>query len=155
MIEIVRASPAHIGVIANRMRAHDVEECRAMGHEPKPALRSAMRHSSEVWTAKVDGRPEAMFGIVVTSALGGEGKPWMLGSDEIYRHPRAMLRSGHLLLNRWLDSTPHLSGLVSLRNSRAIRMLRRWDCQIGEEIHLFGGQQFVEFCLSREEERTP
>ena len=149
MIQLVPASPAHVGVIANRMRAADVLECQAMGYTPKRGLRLAMMQSSECWTARVDGRPEAMFGIAVTSALGGLGKPWMLGTDAIYRYPRDMLRNGEALLARWLDSTPNLSGLVSLGNTRAIRMLRRWGCIIEEGGDMFAGTEFATFTLTR------
>jgi hypothetical protein len=149
MISVVPASPAHVGVIANRMRADDVEECRAMGFTPKQALRTSIRQSSEAWTVKVDGRPEAMFGLVVTSALGGQGRPWMLGTDAIYRHPRAMIRYGRRVLERWLDSTQCLTNLVSVGNHRALRMLRRWGCSIRGEVIVFAGTEFVTFTLSR------
>lgn len=149
MIELVRATPAHVGRIANRMRAADVIECAAMGHSPKAALRSGLMNSSEVWTAKANGVPEAMFGVVVTSALGGLGAPWMLGTDEIYRHPRQMIRWGNSILNRWLDSTPHLSNYVSTGNHSAIRLLRRWGCTFGREVITFTGTEFVTFTLER------
>lgn len=150
-IEIVRASPAHIGRIANKMRPDDVLECAAMGYSPKQALRQSMLTSEEAWTAKVDGVPEAMFGLVITNALCGVGRPWMLGSEAIYRHPRAMIRGGEIALNRWLDSSRELSNYVSTGNHRAIRMLRRWGCKIEEGGDLmFAGVRFVRFSLERE-----
>jgi hypothetical protein len=149
LIELVPASPAHVGTIATRMRPDDVVECRALGRTPKDALRIGLRTSVEAWTAKVDGRAEAMFGVVVTSALGGAGTPWMLGSEAVYRHPREMLRFGPLILSRWLDSTPSLSNVISLGNTRALRMLRRWGCQTGGEVIVFAGTEFVTFTLDR------
>lgn len=149
MIELVRASPAHVGRIANRMRAADVAECAAMGFTPKRALRYSLQASSEAWTAKVDGVPEAMFGLVVTSALSGTGRPWMLGSEAIYQHPREMIRGGERFIKHWLDSTPSLSNYVSAGNHRAIRLLRRWGCKIGEEVIMFAGMEFVTFTLER------
>lgn len=149
MIELVPASPAHVGVIANRMRAADVLECTAMGHSPKQALRSGLRTASEAWTVKHDGKPIAMFGLRVTSALGGTGVPWMLGTEEVYRHPREMIRWGEQVLGRWLDSTPTLWNYVSTGNSPAIRMLRRWGCKIGREVIMFAGTEFVTFTLER------
>lgn len=149
MVELVPASPAHVGVIANNMRAADVLECTAMGHTPKQALRSGLRTASEAWTAKVDGKPAAMFGLRVTSALSGTGVPWMLGTDEVYRHPREMIRWGSLILGRWLDSTPSLSNYVSVGNAPAIRMLRRWGFEIGEEVTMFAGTGFVTFRMER------
>lgn len=149
MIEIVRASPAHVGTIARRMREADVLECAALGFSPKQALRHSLIASSEVWTAKVDGRAEAMFGLVITNALCGSGQPWMLGTEAIYRHPRAMLTGGRKVLGRWLDSTPSQSNLVSAGNTRAIRMLRRWGCRIGKEVIMLAGMEFVTFTLER------
>lgn len=149
MIKIVRASPAHVGRIANKMRPDDVAECEAMGFTPKRALRHSLIASSEVWTAKVDGVPEAMFGLVITNALCGEARPWMLGSEAIYRHPREMIRGGEKVLGRWLDSSSCLSNYVSAGNHRAIRMLRRWGCKIGKEVIMFAGLEFVTFTLER------
>ena len=132
------------------MRPADIAECAAMGFTPKAALRRSLVASSEAWTAKVDGVPEAMFGLVITNALCGTGRPWMLGSEAIYRHPRAMIRGGDAILRRWLDSTPSLSNYVSSGNHRAIRLLRRWGCKIGEEVIMFAGMEFVMFTAERE-----
>lgn len=149
MIELVPAIHAHIGPIARRMRDMDVLECSAMGFTPKRALRAMLAQSSDIWTAKVDGVPEAMFGLVVTNAMCGVGRPWMLGSDAIYDHPREMLTCGRIILARWLDSTPEMHGLVSARNDRAIRLLRRWGCQLGREVIVFAGTEFITFTMER------
>jgi hypothetical protein len=133
VIEIVPASPAHVGVIANNMRAADILECTAMGHTPKQALRSGLRTAAEAWTVKVDGRPIAMFGLRVTSALGGTGIPWLLGTDEVYRHPREMIRWGEAILGRWLESYPDLYNYVSVGNAPAIRMLKRWGATLEDD----------------------
>lgn len=120
-----------------------------MGRTPKQALRLGLMSPGECWTALVNGRPEAMFGLHVTNALCGEGVPWMLGSEAIYDHPRLMLRHGRKVLARWLDSTPHLSNVVARSNDRAIRMLRRWGCEIKEGGDMFSGTEFVTFTLER------
>ncbi|GAA0335375.1 hypothetical protein GCM10009087_52220 [Sphingomonas oligophenolica] len=127
------------------MRADDVIECAAMGHRPKQALRDGLTASSLCFTALVDGRPEAMFGLVVTNALAGEGTPWMLGTEAIYRHPRAMLRWGPRFVAAMLDSTPVLSNLVSVDNVRAIRFLRRLGFSIGKDRIMFASTEFVTF----------
>ena len=145
MIELVRASPAHVGTIANRMRDIDQRECEAMGRTPKQALRAGVVNSAEAWTAKVDGRPEAMLGLVVTSALGGQGTPWMLGTDVVYQHGRGLLFMGRRIVAHWRDSTPHLSNYVSVENVRAIRLLRAWGFKLSEEVILFAGTEFITF----------
>ena len=127
------------------MRTDDVMECAAMGRTPKQALRDGLIASTQCFTALVDGRPEAMFGLVVTSALNGEGTPWMLGTDAIYDHPRAMLRWGPRFVAAMLDSTPALSNLVVVDNVRATRFLRRLGFSIGEDRIMFASTEFVTF----------
>ncbi|MDB5707858.1 MAG: hypothetical protein JWN66_4974 [Sphingomonas bacterium] len=149
-VELVRARPQHVGPIANRMRGMDVLECRAFGHSPKEALRLGLRASSLCYTAKVDGRPEAMFGLTVTNAMCGEGSPWMLGTEAIYEHPREMIRWGAAIVRRWADSTPYLKNVVAVRNDRAIRMLRRWGFTVSEGgDQVFAGVEFATFTMDR------
>lgn len=145
MIELVRASPAHVGVIANRMRVADVEEARAFGHTPKQALRLGLMASDEAWTAKLNGRPEAMFGLVTVSALDGLARPWFLGTEAVYDNGRAMLRMGLGITGRWLDSNRRLENLVSASNSRAIRLLGRWGFTIEDDTMIVGGVPFHKF----------
>jgi hypothetical protein len=148
-ITILPARRTHIGPIATRMRSADRIECAAMGHTPKQALRAGLATSSTAWTALVDGRPEAMFGLVVTSALGGEGRPWMLGSDAIYAHPRAMLRRAPRFLAAMFDATARLSNLVAADNVRAIRLLRRWGFTIDTETMMIANIAFRLFHAER------
>lgn len=144
-VRLVTASPAHVGRIANRMREWDRIECAALGRTPKGALRQGIVASSLCLTAMVDGVPEAMLGLVVTNALCGEGCPWMLGTDAIYRKPRDMLRFGSVILPAMFDSTQRLSNIVARGNVRAIRMLRHWGFSIREEVILSAGVEFVAF----------
>lgn len=148
-ISIVPASAVHIGPIATRMREADRVECAALGHNPKQALRAGLASSSPAWTALVGGRAEAMFGLVATSALGGEGRPWMLGSDAIYAHPRALLRRGPGFLAAMFDATPRLSNLVAADNIRAIRLLRRWGFTLDTETMMIDNIAFRLFHAER------
>lgn len=148
-VELVAASLTHVGPIATRMRTDDVLECRAMGLTPKAALRTALRSSSICVTAKVDGRPEAMFGLVVTNALCGAGSPWMLGTEAIYDHPREMLRGAGPVIAAMVDSTPSLSNVVSAGNARAIRFLRRLGFNIREGVIVIAGTEFLAFDMER------
>lgn len=144
-IKIVPARYCHVGPIARRMREIDVEECAAFGRTPKQALRMGIAYSEKSWTALVDGRPEAMFGSVVFSILSGEAAPWFLGTDEVYRHGRELLMWGPGLIDRLCDSRMTLRNLVSCRNTRAIRLLRRWGFKIGGEVITSAGVEFFPF----------
>jgi len=131
------------------MRAADVMEVTAMGRTPKQALRLGIMSPGEAWTVKINGRPEAMMGLHVVSALGGFARPWMLGTDAIYRHPREMIQMGGQVIGRWLDSMQVLSNYVSVGNAPAIRMLRGWGFEIGKEVIMFADAEFVAFTMER------
>lgn len=144
-IRIVPAEPKHIGRIANRMREVDARECFAMGRTPKESLRAALKRSSKAWTSLVDGQPEAMFGVVVTSALGRSALPWFLGTDEVYSHGRALLSWGPGFISRMVDSSLTLENLVSSENKRAIRLLKHWGFEVALEEQEIGGMMFRSF----------
>lgn len=144
-VRLVPAAFKHINRIANRMRAIDAEECRAMGHSPKQALRNGVMLSDKAWTALVDGEPEAMFGVVVENALTGEAVPWFLGTDEVYRHGRELVMWGPGMIDRLRDSRRALRNLVSARNSQAIRLLKRWGFTVGKDETVVRGVPFLHF----------
>lgn len=131
------------------MRAVDERECKAFGHTGKQALREAVLNSTHAWTAFVDDRPEAMFGLVVNSALTGEGAPWFLGTDEVYRHGRELLMWGPAIVTRMHDSSPRLRGLVSRENTAAIRLLRKWGFNVELDRQRIGGADFYPFEAER------
>lgn len=144
-VRLVPARHKHINWVANRMRDIDRAECEAFGRSPKAALRTALARSEIAWTALVDDRPEAMFGVVVESVLGRDGRPWFLGTDEVYRHGRELLMWGPALISRLHNSNLILSNLVSTRNSRAIRLLEHWGFTVASEEQEFGGEMFRAF----------
>lgn len=129
------------------MRVEDRRECAAFGHSPKQALRDGLNASTICLTALVDGKPEAMMGLVVVSAIEGLGRPWMLGTDEIFRHGRELIAWGPGILSGMFDSTPRMSNLVSSTNARAIRLLRRWGFAVEEQEEMIGGVAFRKFWM--------
>lgn len=138
MIEFVAASPAHIGTIANRMRAIDAKECAIMGRTPKQALRLSLRASAVAWTAKVDGRPEAMFGASTVSLLGGEGSPWLLMTEDAVRHRRALLADARHYSDILSAMFPVLANNVHADNAVAIRWLERLGYTVGPTFDMAG-----------------
>jgi len=144
-IRIVPARPVHVNRIANRMREIDERECLAMGRTGKQALRAGIARSIRAWTALVDGQPEAMFGVVIESALGGEAIPWFLGTDEVYRHGRELLMWGPGIIDRLHDSRLTLRNLVSSENRRAIRLLEKWGFEISADEQEIRGIMFRQF----------
>jgi hypothetical protein len=131
MIEIVPARPNHTGTIASRMREIDRLECWAVGHSPKDALRLGILASTVVWTAKVDGRPEAMFGATPLSFIEGRGRPWLLMTDDAMKHRSALLRLGRVYTEAIHRHYPILQNWVHAENEVAIRWLALLGYAIG------------------------
>lgn len=148
-VEVVPARVTHIGPIATRMREIDRIECEAMGHSPKKALRDGFLLSDRCWTALVDGRPEAMFGAITTSAIDKKVTVWFLGTNEVYRHGRVLLAWGPGLLRRAVDSRWTAGNLVSSANGKAIRLLEAWGFTVEPEEQLVNGVPFRHFWMIR------
>jgi len=148
-IQVVPSRATHIGPIASRIRAIDRTECEAMGHSPKKALRDGFLYSDMCWTALVDGRPEAMYGVITTSAIEGRAVVWFLGTDEVYRHGRALLALGPRIIARLVDSIGTAGNLVSCQNRQAITLLKRWGFTVEDEISVISGVAFRQFWIDR------
>lgn len=131
MIEIIPARPSHVGPIANRMRAIDQLECAISGHTPKGALRLGLFGSSIVWTALVDGRPEAMFGATPVSTLEGRGRPWLLMTNDAVKHQKALVRLGWRYTQALHRHFAILENYVHADNALAIRWLSRLGYAVG------------------------
>lgn len=131
MIEVVPASPAHSGSIATRMREIDVTECAAAGMTPKEALRNGIANSETCWTIKVDGRPEAMFGVVGSCVIEGRGRAWLLMTDDGARQHRAIVRLGKKYTEALHRHYRILENYVHAHNEPAIRWLARLGFVVG------------------------
>lgn len=145
MLAIVPAELKHVNSIARRMRDIDVHEVSVMGHTPKQALRHGCMFSEMAWTALVDGQPEAMFGLRTQSAIEGVSVPWLLGTDEVGKQGRALVRLAPHFLDKMRDSTQVLRNLVSCDNGPAIRLLRKTGFTVANEAVMIGGFPFYQF----------
>lgn len=148
-VDIINARPTHVGPIAVRMRDIDRRECRALGHEPKAALRSGLLCSLRPFTATVYGRAEAMMGVVPLSLASGKGVVWMLGTDAIYRHPRELALLGPRILELMTEQCAILENVVSTENFRAISYLRHLGFSVGGTTFFKNGLEFVPFRYER------
>lgn len=128
-----------------RLREHDRRESGAKGRTAKSAVRLSLRSSSWACTVKLDGVPHAMFGVAPISLVEDRGRPWFLGSEEVYRHGRELLLRGPAAIALMHRSFRRLENVVSADNERAIRMLRRWGFTVEGEGQLIGGVTFVTF----------
>ncbi len=131
MIEVKAARPQHVGPIATRMREIDREECASSGMSGKDALRYGLLYSETAWTVLVDGRPEAMFGVVPVSLLEGRGHVWLLMTDDAMKQHRAIVRLGKRYTEALHRHYRILSNRVHARNDPAIRWLTHLGFFVG------------------------
>jgi len=131
MIEVVAARPQHVGTIARRLRAIDVEECEIAGHTPKDALRIGLLGSTLAWTVKIDGRPEAMMGASPVNFLEGRGQAWLLMTDVAARHSVTLVRLGRIYTAALHRHFPILQNWIHADNDKTIRWLARLGYAIG------------------------
>lgn len=123
-IAIVPATDAHAVELAPRLRAADIREIAAgSGAAPLEALLVSLRRSTEAWAGTVDGAVACIFGVGPLSLLGGEGCPWLLGSDLVERNAFGFARRNRAVVARWLRTYPVLRNYVDARNGQAIRWL--------------------------------
>lgn len=144
MIEICAARPQHIGPIASRAREVDARECEASGSSVKNALRFGLIHGQFAWTAKIDGRPEAMFGAVCGSMLEGRARVWMIMTDDAAKQHRALVRFGRIYTAALHRHFTVLENRVSADNDLAIRWLTRLGYVVGP-VDIVRGHQLRPF----------
>lgn len=145
MIEFRPARWGDVNAIARRMRTIDAEECRIAGYTPKGALVAGYRQSDMLWTGTVDQRPEAMFGVVCTSLLTGEGRPWMLGTETARANARAFLTLAPAFLAQIEELCPRLENYVHRDNAASIRWLRRLGFVVEPELLHIGTAPVLRF----------
>lgn len=146
---LVPARLTHVGPIAANIRQIDRIECEALGRSPKEALRGGLRASLSAFTAMEGATPLAMLGVVPVDLLAGRGTIWMLGTERVFRHGRALLTLCPLVIGDWLGTFQTLDNIISTDNHRAIRLLKRLGFTISEKVETHGGVEFVGFRIER------
>jgi hypothetical protein len=128
------------------MRATDKRECEAFGRTPKEALRLSLRSSLHALTALNDeGKVLAMFGVCARDMTQGLGTPWFLGTDKVFDYGRDLMIRGPKIVAWWMETFDTMENVVSAENVKAIRLLRAWGAEIGDQVKMIDGLEFVPF----------
>jgi len=106
------------------MRTTDVREIQATsGSRPIDALARCIEQSEHCWTGLIGGRV-VFVGGVSPMRLGGRRSPWLLGSEELERHPAAFLRYCVEKMPQVRAAYPWLENYVDARAVNTIRWLK-------------------------------
>lgn len=177
-------TPEHVRVVASALRAADLAELEALwGGDPQGVLEVSVLDSmmaGEVFTAlNAEGVPFALFGVccgvqhvaaAVTRARSasvtdddsndasevrwGGSCVWMVGTDEVAKHGRALLRHGRRFVWTWVETYGLIGGFVHARHDAAVRTLGKLGFHVVPPGALLLGpaaEPFLPFHLAPEE----
>ena len=144
-----------VAFLAAHLREADQLELvgtRGPGVDFEAAISRAVLLSSHVWVAAGhDHNPIAIFGVAPISMLNSIGSPWMLATDEAFRHPRTLVVEGRRYLAKMRESYFSLTNYVDARNDKSIRWLRRMGFEIHPPIpYGIEGEPFHRFTMGAE-----
>lgn len=142
--------------LAAIMRPDDLRELEAQsGREPFDVLVDGVELSTELYLARLENLPLAMYGVVAGDGSFLEGYRvgviWMLTSHVVERHPKAFWQQCKRGLAELLTRWDVLVNVIDCRHERAIRWGRRLGFQF-EEPEPMGvqGLPFRRFWVTRE-----
>jgi hypothetical protein len=111
--------------IAKHMRRADVRELQALGHAPLDSMRRGIILSRRCFTTLYDGVPVLMFGVVDDmEAPGIFGSIWMLGTDDLTKVRRPLVKHGKEILAQVAQGYTHVGNGVASFNTEHIRWLK-------------------------------
>lgn len=135
-VRLGRPEADDLHYLAQHLRDADLLELRAVHGQDldvQACLRTAVTSSEEAFVAcTVYGEPIAVFGVAPVSLLGGQGCPWMLGTDTMDLYGREVVQLSRAHVKRWGLRYDHLFNFVDARNLRSIAWLRRIGFSLAE-----------------------
>ena len=131
-ITIRATEPGDAELLAAGMRACDVREVRACGHEPLEAARRSVANSMLCWSAFEGDALICILGCAPISLVSGIGSPWMLATPLLDAHSRVLVRLTPRYIGTMLKAFPHLVNHVHAENTTSVRWLRRLGFTLSE-----------------------
>jgi hypothetical protein len=126
-VDFKRPTLADAEALACTLRQADLDELAAAGVSPSDALRTGVERSTLAAAVWDDEGLVALLGVapLVESVLAPVGAPWMLGTDRVSKHARALVAVGPAYTRAMLDAYPRLMNVVHAKNTLHVRWLRR------------------------------
>lgn len=137
---------AYLGL--NMRQADTVEVWASDRMTPVEAVQYSVDKSSFVSAAVINGTVIAIFGLVRDNILSDTGVPWLLGTDDIYKHYRVFVRNSRELFEQFTDICPNLVNYVHNENANSIKYLESLGFTICEpEVFGKGEDLFRKFYI--------
>ena len=118
--------PSDVDYVALNMRMADIIEVGlGTGRSHIDVLKESVKMSSQCWVACHVAVPLCIFGVVPYPAKAGFGIPWMLGTPDMVKHQRALVRDGRRYRDRMQREFHTLVNVVHAGNHTSIQWLKR------------------------------
>jgi len=126
-VDIRNTQPGDAVVLAASLRKQDLDEVRACGfNDPVEAIEVSIKSSDWCHTAWDGEQIVCIVGLAPSgTVLTSYGVPWMLGSDLVLTHRRALARAARDYTAAMLRRYPRLVNVVHADNTVAVRWLSR------------------------------
>jgi len=122
---IIRAvRPGDVKELVANLRDADRLEIMGMHTSLEAAARYSVERSRYVAAAECDGRLVCIFGVGSMGTLSDTGVPWLLGTNEMRHHRRAVLEKSREYVPAMLVLYPVLRNYVDARYTEAVRWLK-------------------------------
>lgn len=122
MIHVVPLKPAHCRLVAHDIRERDREELRVgWGSAPWETMSVGMADSTRALTVLNDLKPMCVAGVIPLEILTGRYALWIVGTNEIDRHPFAFARASRKWLPRLLDGCGIVTNLIDSLDKPALK----------------------------------
>lgn len=126
MVEFVPATPALMESIAENMREADRREVMAShGFTPIESLTASLKVSRYATVATSGGIPWAVFGLADYGILSNIGCPWMLGTNDVVKNGRDLMRHSPKVIYEMLNVYSTLQNYVHVENIVSVNWLQR------------------------------
>ena len=117
IVDFVPLKPEH-AAIAPHLRQQDIDEIHAACDWPVDvAIAYSIAHSERGFTAILDGKICAVFGV-------HQGVIWLVGTDDIEKHPVAFYRHSKKIFPFLKAGYPLLENFVHVNNTLSLRWLQ-------------------------------
>ncbi|MHA2064248.1 MAG: hypothetical protein ACXABY_07700 [Candidatus Thorarchaeota archaeon] len=134
MFSIVPATKEHWDELAKNMRPEIVDEIMAShGHTPDQVAESLSPKSDDVLALMWDDKLMGITGLHRYSYLSDYASPWFLATNEAPKHPREIMRTTKVMIEKWLTQHPILVNYIDARFEQSLRWAKWAGYTIGEE----------------------
>lgn len=140
-IAIVNTCPYHLRELAEAMSADSKEVASGLGYTPLKALWYSYRNSLYCKTGLIEEKVAAIWGLS-GAMLAETGRPWLILSPEVKKHPLRIAFIYRKELNNMLKLFSILEEFVPEDNEDSIRMLELMGFKVSKNKIPIGGVVF-------------